>query len=214
MDQYPQYPQQPPPGYPNQPGFSSPGYPPPQGYPPPLGYPQQPGYPPPSGYPQQPGYPPQPQPGFTPYPGQPPRKSHTGLIVTLVVIVLVLIAGGVATFVVIQNQSTPTATLQRFCTAFKNLDAPGVRDTLSTSAQADPANSLANIQDAFNTLKKLHATIGCTVGAIQQNGSTATGVITLTSSVSGLGALPSRDTPVSLVQENGQWKISKLGGTA
>ncbi|MFD1049217.1 hypothetical protein ACFQ1S_28620, partial [Kibdelosporangium lantanae] len=46
------------------------------------GYPQQqPGYPPQQGYPQQPGYPPQPG-GYPGYP-QPPRKKNTGLIVAL-----------------------------------------------------------------------------------------------------------------------------------
>jgi membrane protein YdbS with pleckstrin-like domain len=56
------YGNQPPAGYPQQPG--APGYPQQPGYPP-AGYPQQPGYPPPPGYPQQPGYPP-----TQPYPPQ------------------------------------------------------------------------------------------------------------------------------------------------
>jgi hypothetical protein len=87
----------------------APQYPPPpaSGYPPPAyqpGYPQpaseQPAYQP--GYPQQPGqpqYPPAgyPQPGFTPggqpYPagGIPPKKKHTGLVIGLIVVGVVLL---------------------------------------------------------------------------------------------------------------------------
>lgn len=137
-----QYPQQapspnyPPPAYPPNPGSASqPGFsPPPQGYPQQgsaTNYPAQPGaypgqQPGPGGYPGQPGpggYPGQPpqqggQYGVPPswpnmaQPPQKPKRSNVGCIITSVILIVVLLIGGGATFAFVRNQqanATPTA---------------------------------------------------------------------------------------------------------
>ncbi|AXB47907.1 hypothetical protein [Amycolatopsis albispora] len=64
----------------------------------------QPGYPPPQGYQGQQGY----QPGYPGYPGYPPpKKSNTGLIVTLCLVGVLLLAGlGVGAYFLIDSGSS------------------------------------------------------------------------------------------------------------
>lgn len=94
------WPQQPPPGYPPQAGPQHPGGYGPPGFQHQPGSPQQPGHQPPG--PHNPGHQ-QPGPGYGPpgVPGphgpQPPKKNRAGLVVGILVAVVVLVVGGVAT---------------------------------------------------------------------------------------------------------------------
>jgi hypothetical protein len=211
MDQYP--PQTPPgfspPGYPQQTGYpqqpGQPGYPTqPGAYPPSTPYPEVPGYPQPDGY-AQPGYPSALPPG---------KKRRGGLWVTLLVVVVVLgVVGGVGYFVVLPKiqQISPNSTLQTFCDGYKNMNAQEVYDTLSSSLQATSKES--DLETAFGLFKDLGAKIDdCTASNIQVNGSTATATINLTITVSLLGQTQAQTQhdPVSLVLENGTWKISQM----
>ncbi len=167
-----------------------------QAYPQPA-YPQQ-------GYPQQPYAAPADQFGFPNYaaaPAQPQRKSRLGLWIGLIVIVL-LVAGGVGGYVYL-NRSTPTKTLQDFCSAFKNNDPQGAFNQLSTRAQSQTTEQRVaqGIQQFNNPL--LGGIKDCTVSSVQENGSTASGTITFT--------FNKVNTPLNLdnklVNENGTWKV-------
>ena len=161
--------------------------------------PGEPGYPQPGSFaqPRSPGYP---QPGFQP--GMPVRKRRTGLWITLVIVVLLLLAGG-GLFAYFQVRSTPQKTLQAYCTALKNDDAQGVYNTLSSETQA--RISLDTLKTELRVVNLFVGGIkNCVVqeNSIQENGSLATGTITLTLGRGGTG-----NTTVNLVYENGQWKV-------
>jgi hypothetical protein len=172
--------------------------------------PAQPGYPQPGGFaqPTQPAFPPQQpgQPGNFPQPGfQPPapvKRRRTGLWVTLIIILLLLIAGG-GFFTYLQVRSTPQKTLQAYCTALKNDDAQALYNTYSSAAQARV--SLDTLKTELRLVTVLVGGVkDCVVqnDSIQENGSTATGMVTLT-----LGRGGSGNTTMNLIYENGQWKV-------
>lgn len=193
-----------------QPSFSPPSYPQPGGYPQPAqSYPQQ-GYPQ-QGYPQAPGqfgapgYPQTPDqfgaPGYPP-PAQARKRGRRGLWIGLIVLVL-LIIGGVGTFVVYQQvRSTPDKTLQAFCTALKSGDAQGVFNQLSSRLQAQ--TSVQKIQQGLQVFALGGGIKDCTYSNVQVNGSTATATITLT-----LGNRPPQPSTSPLVLENNVWKIDQ-----
>jgi hypothetical protein len=229
MDQYPQQtpPNFPPAGFPPTSAVNPQGqpvYPSQPEYPPtPSGYLQQPGYPPtPSGYLQQPGYPP-PQPAFPPgaypppdlgqpgyVPPQPPAKNKTTLWVVIGVVALLVVGGIIGGLVLFQSaQNSPTGTLQKFCDGYKNLDAQAVYDTFSSNFKGKASSSENSLQEAFGLLKAFGGKIdNCTFSNVQQNGSTATATLTITATV--LGTTRTTSEPVTLVQENGQWKIDNI----
>src|SRR5216684_2072953 len=165
----PQAPQQP---YPQQPQ---------QGYP----YAQQPpdyqGSTPPV---QQPYAPAPGQVGFPGYPAtavQPQKKSRLGLWIALIVIVLLVAAGGVGGYIYL-NRSTPTRTLQAFCNALK-ASPPDYQTAYNQysarqRAQASEQTFASNLQQAFSN-PILGGLKDCTVSNVQETGSTANGVVTL-----------------------------------
>lgn len=191
MENFPPYPNQNPPaqpGYPQAGGFAQPTTP--------VFPPQQSGQP---GYPQPGDFT---QPGFLPAP--PVKKRRTGLWITLIVILLLLIAGG-GLFAYLQARSTPLKTLQAYCTALKSNDAQALYNTYSSDSQA---------RVSLDTLKADLRVVTLFVGgvkdcvvqenSIQENGSQATGMVTLT-----LGRGGSGNATMHLVYENGQWKIQQ-----
>jgi len=198
------FPSQPPTTYASTP--SQPPYPP---QPPPAPYgapPYQPGYPQPpqQGYPQpQAGYP-QPQPGYPPVPvmgpdyTQTPKKGKTGLWIALALVALVVICSIFG--VIYINRSTPTKTLTAYCTALKNSDAQGTYDLLSTHAQSQ--TSPDKIKRAYALINAFGEIKDCTVDNVQENGSTATGSVTI--NFGGKTLPPSKR---NLVNENGTWKV-------
>jgi hypothetical protein len=189
---------------------------PPQPVPPQVDYPQaaapgQPGYPAPGGY-SQPGYPPQGsygQPGYPPaapnfnQPGYPPKKkSRVGLWIGLIIVLLVII-GGIAGVVYIQNRSTPAKTLQAYCTALQNNDAQGIYNTLSSASQA--RTDVPKLSQGLQLIKLLTGGIsGCSYTNVQENGNTATASLTLTP-VRGRASTGT----IHLINENGQWKLDE-----
>lgn len=158
-------------------------------------------------YPQQPYASPADQAGLPNYaaaPTQPQRKSRLGLWIGLIVIVL-LVAGGVGGYVYL-NRSTPTKTLQNFCSAFKNNDPQGAFNQLSTREQSQTTEQRVGqgIQQFNNPL--VGGIKDCTVSNVQENGSTASGTMTFT--------FNKVNTPVNLdsnlVNENGTWKVDTV----
>ena len=176
------YPQQPQQGYPQQ----SPDY---QGYTPPA---QQP-------YAPAPG-----QVGFPGYPAtavQSQKKSRLGLWIALIVIVLLVAAGGVGGYVYL-NRSTPEKTITTYCNALQSGDYQTAYNQLSSSLTSKFTES------QFAQLSQIgFAAVGglksCTVSNVQENGSTATGTITAT-----FGNGKTQSSPISLVNQNGTWKLT------
>lgn len=216
---YADYQQQPPsssPNYPAQPAYpdyqqASPNYPAQPSYP---GYqqPQQPAYPG-----AQPGYPPQPQswaaaapvpgqygaPGYPAPAAQAPRKNRTGLIIAGVIVLLLIIGGAIGGFIYL-NRSTPEKTLQAYCTALQNSDAQGAFNQLSTSAQSK--TSVAQFNQGFQQINssQVGGIKSCTYSNVQTNGSNATANVQL---VVGNTTVPPLNSKVTLINENGTWKL-------
>lgn len=169
------------------------------------GYPQQ-AYPQPA-YPQQPYAPVPGQVGLPDYAGtaaQPRKKSRLGLWIALIVIVL-LIAGGVGGYVYL-NRSTPTKTLQTFCSALKSSppDYQTAYNQYSTrrKAQESEQTFASGLQQSFSS-PILGGLKDCTVSNVQQNGSNATGNVTFTfNNVSRTLVFN-----FSLIDESDGWKI-------
>lgn len=193
------YPQQPPQGYPEQPGGHpqseqwgqmpfqaevSPDTYAPQGYPPgqfgPGGY-----YP--GGYP-------------TP-PYAQPKKSRKGLLIGLVALLLVLIAGGVAFFILHNSPGDPQTVLQRFCNDTKSSnyhDAYQINsdNTRRLVTEAQYVQAIQNAFDAHQGVKD------CQVSNVQVYDTSALGLITITFNDGVTGS--ERD---SLIQQDGTWKV-------
>ncbi len=213
--------------FPNNPDAAA--YPPPANYPqqgfqqPPGNYPQ-PGYPPPSpdypnyGVPPQQPYAPPVQPGQynqygqsgTTAPGRPvqsARRSHRGLWIGLIVLLLLVVIVAVGAFLYV-NRSTPTKTLQAYCDALSTNNAQEAYNQLSSSTQAQV--SLNRFTTSFNQGERLlnSPLVGgiksCTVGNVQENGSSATGTIVI--AVNNINRTIS--VPEKLTNENGTWKIN------
>lgn len=156
--------------------------------------------PPPPVYPQ-PAYP---QPAY-PQPGYPvPQKSRAGLWVGLVVLLLLLVGGG-AFLAYTQLRSTPQKTLTAYCDGWKTSNAQEIYNQLDTAQRARV--TVSDIQRVLDSIKQTGGVTDCTISNVQQNGSTATGVVTLSA---GSGRTASETD--TLVQESGTWKIdsSKL----
>ncbi len=167
--------------------------PPPYTPPPPV-YPQ-PAYPQPA-YPQ-PAYP---QPGGLGQPGYPaPRKSHAGLWVGLVILILLILGGG-GFFAYMQLRSTPQKTLAAYCDGWKTSNAQEIYNQFDAAEQAK--GTVADIQSVLNTLKQAGGVTDCTVSNVQQTDQKATGVVTLSA-----GNGRSASETDTLIQENGTWKI-------
>jgi hypothetical protein len=147
------------------------------------------------------------------FPGQlvqVPKKGRKLLWIIAAVVAILLVGGGTifAISVVQASSSTPAKTLQQFCDGFKTLNAGEVYNTLTTDSQQQV--SLTQLQQTFDEIKSIGVKYSdCTVSDIQQNGSTATAKVTIAISVSYQGSSFSMplSLPVSLAQENGQWKI-------
>lgn len=182
------------------PNYAQPGYPPTVAY-------AQPGYP--QGIYQQPSMPLQAEQTGLPVP---PRKRRTSLWIVLIIVVVLLLGGGTALAIVASQRptNTPTQALQQFCDGYKALDAQKVYDTLSKDSKS--GTSLAQLQQSFDQLKNLGSLVkitDCKVSNVQENGSSATGTITIAETVT-LGDFSSSvSTPMSinLVLENTTWKV-------
>lgn len=194
QDYQPSYPQQQP-AYPyNQPAQ--------QTYPQPAAYPQQQPWGAPAAAPGQ----------FAGVPAQPRRRGRAGLIIGLIVLILIILGGAFAAFAYV-NRSTPTKTLQAYCTALQNNDAHGAYILLSTRAQGQE-NEQTFTQRFAQTEEALRSPLvgglkSCTVSNVQENGAGATGTITL--AVNNTSATVPLN--VTLVKESsglfGSWKMDQ-----
>ncbi|MFQ6331352.1 hypothetical protein ACLMAL_35190 [Nocardia sp. CWNU-33] len=189
--------------YPEQPGQH--GYPQQGPYPPPQPY----GYPPQGGmgYPP-PGYPPQ---GYPP----PPKKKRTGLFIGLLVLVLI-IAGGIAAGVVLTVQGkTPLASDEKKIEAaihefYDALGKDGFRAAAAKACASDRADfdSLSQEQkQAFDA-----AQVSVTINRIEDivvTGDTATAHIVGHLTLTLPGETPNTDdsTNEHLRKENGKWRV-------
>lgn len=188
-----QLPYPPPPAYPQAAGFAQPQVQP--VYPQPAGFVQPQGV-----YPQaQSVYPPPiyPQPGFGPT-GMSQKKSNTGLIIAIIVIVAVLVVGGTSVYFL--TRSTPQKTLANYCDALKTGNAQELYNNLDTAQQLK--TSVSRMQQAMNVLKAAGGVKECVVGSVQENGSSAIGSVTFTLSNGQSGT-----QTINLIQESGTWKL-------
>lgn len=159
------------------------------------------------------------QPGI-PFPGAPvPVKKRRTLLWVAIAIIVVLLVGGGTAFAIVMSQrptNTPTQTLQQYCHGFVTLNAQEVYDSLSSASKS--ATSVSEIQQGLDLLRNMSDLVklsNCTVSNVQQNGSTATGTITLTETVSLFGSTTSMPFTLSMamVLENNTWKINTAGTT-
>ncbi len=201
--QAPNYPQQPP-AYPQQ----APNYPQqPQGYPQQAsGYPQQ-----PPAYPQQPPFPGQPGgmvPGAPPSYQQPVarKKSRAGCMIAVLVVLVLLAAGAVFAYLRIPavqgllGGSTPDKTVQTYCNALKNKDAPTAYSQLSQRTQRQiSAQQFAQFIQLIPAASNISS---CSTNNVQITGSTATADVTSTT-----GNGKTQTGHAKFVMENGAWKI-------
>lgn len=133
--------------------------------------------------------------------GMPQRHgSRMGLWIAIAIVVL--LAGGSAwgTYSYI-NRSTPTKTLQAFCTAFQKGDAQGLYNLLSKHTQGE--TSIDNLKAVFGFLEYAGGVQNCTIDNVRENGSTATGNVTMNLK----GGKPGLPYPQHLINEGGIWKI-------
>jgi Domain of unknown function (DUF4878) len=195
----PQYGQQPAQGYPQQPG----GYPQSEQW---GQMPFQPEVSPdtyaPQGYPAGQFGPGGYYPGSYPTPSYAqPKKSRKGLLIGLVALLLVLIAGGVAFFILHNDPGDPQVVLQQFCNDAKSgnyHDAYQINsdNTRRLVAEAQYVQAIQTAFDAHQGVKD------CQVSNVQIYGTSALGVITLTFNDGVTGS--ERD---SLIQQDGTWKV-------
>jgi FlaG/FlaF family flagellin (archaellin) len=129
------------------------------------------------------------------------RKGRIGLWIAIAVVVLLVVAGSTWGAFSYVNRSTPTKTLQAFCTAFQKGDAQGLYNVLSKRAQAQA--SVDKLKAVFSFLEYAGGIENCTVGNIQENGSTAIGNVTMNLK----GSKPGQPYPERLINEGGTWKI-------
>jgi hypothetical protein len=207
----PQYPQQPgqPFGQPQQP--QQPYGHVPQGGPdyPQQGYPQQ-GYPP--GYPQQ-GYPPgYPQQGYPP-----PKKSRTGLIIGLLILILVIVGGLAAGVVLTVQGKTPLSSDEKkievavrdFYEALSS-DGFGAAAAKTCSADRREFEALTPEQRKEFDAAKISVTID-SVDNIVITGDRATAHINGKLSLTLPDEVPNTDTDTGtnehLRKEDGKWKV-------
>lgn len=156
------------------------------------------------------------QPGYAGGLVPPVKKKRTALWISLIVIALVLLGGGITVFALpgLLRSSTPTKTLQQYCDGYNKKDAQEIYNTLSTSSQKK--TSVAQIQQSLDVMKALgdgSFTITCSVplSAVSENdgAGTAQGMVNLLINFN-LLSMSMTDTEtqqITLVLENNVWKI-------
>ena len=132
-------------------------------------------------------------------------KPRIGMWITLALVAVAIVGGSITLGIVYNtNRSTPTKTLQTFCTDFKNSDAQGLYDLLSSHAQAQTS---VGVLKAILELVQLNGGVrDCTVTNVQENGSTATGHLTITLN----NAQSNQSILEHLTNEKGTWKMEEI----
>jgi len=145
-------------------------------------------------------------PGQLGVPVAPAKKTRsTGLVVGLIVLLLVIVGGAVGGYLYV-NRSTPEKTLTAYCTAWQNSDAQGVYNQLSARSQG--LTSVTKISQGMQQLNRpiVGGIKSCTFSNVQQSSSTATAALRL---VVGDTIIPPINESITLIQENGTWKIDQ-----
>jgi len=162
--------------------------------------------------PQQPSYPEQPYAelgpsGPPPIPGQfdEPRrpKRRIGLWITLAIVVVLVIGGSALGVLYYVNRSTPTKTLEAFCTNFKKGDAQGFYNVLSSHAQAQ--TNVDQLKALFALTQSSGGIRDCKVSNVQEHGSTATGKLVLALN----DGRTSQPFVEHVINEGGTWKVDE-----
>ena len=140
-------------------------------------------------------------PGYAaPYPGYtfPPRRSRRRWIwIGLIILVILGIAGGAAA--VYFTRATPEKTIDTFCNALRGQDYTSAYALLSSSLQKTATEAeFAAKQQAVG-----HTTI-CTHDSANVTGNIATENLTIVSGGQSYAGI------ISLISENGDWKISVM----
>lgn len=167
--------------------------------------PSQPNYPPAhSDYlgSSQPGYiPTQPvrSPGVFTYLQTPASiKVRVGIWIIAAILLAFLISSGVYYF---ETRSTPQKTLQAYCTDFKNGDASGLYNLLSTRGRQN--TTFDQVQGFVNLSKLLGGIKVCVVVSVQEDDDSAIGIISFTFN----NENTIHKTKLFLVNENDTWKF-------
>ncbi len=126
----------------------------------------------------------------------PTGRTTFGIIVLLLVVALALVAIASA------NRSTPAKTLTAFCAGLKARDYQSAYQQLSASAQSRESEATFAA-----TLDRVGGVKACTFSGIQQNGSTATALVTLSVNLS---FVPPINYNGILTNQQGNWKIDGL----
>ncbi|MGQ4617863.1 Rv0361 family membrane protein [Nocardia sp. R7R-8] len=189
---------------------------PPSGYPPPGPWqpipPPGPGQQPPP--PPGPGYPP---PGYSPWGSPPqPRKSHTGLIASAVVLIVLVIAGALIAGVFLTTQGKgPLASDEKKIEIairdfYETLDRSGFR----AASELACARERAAFEGMTESEKKEFdsTSVSVTIDRIEDivvTGDTATAKVTGTLTVAVPGEQPDTETSTTehLKKEDGTWKV-------
>ncbi len=127
-------------------------------------------------------------------PTQRPKRRRGYFITLALIVLLVLIAVGTYVYL---NRSTPDKTLTTYYAALIHGDYQTAYDQLSTASQGkltEPA--FVQFWQALGGVKAWSTT------SLQEQGSTATAALTLT-----LGNGQTRPASITLIDENGEWKI-------
>lgn len=162
--------------------------------------------------PSQPGQP------YAGQPGVPVAKRRRPLLWAAIIVIVLLVIGGGTAFAIVSNLPTnsPTQALQQFCHGMTTLNAQEVYGTFSAASRQK--ESLVQVKESFALIEDFNGTVKfskCTVASVQENGSTATGQVDLTTVVDLLGLSSSSTThmPMQLVLENKTWKIDFTKGS-
>jgi predicted component of type VI protein secretion system len=146
-----------------------------------------------------------------PYPNydamQPPpqQRSRRGLWITLGIIGAVVLLLCVVGILAYAGRSTPTKTMTTFCNDLTSSNFHDAYRQLSSRVQSQESEATftSNAQQAVSAGGGLKS---CTVGAVNDNGTTGTGVMTWLFNAAPQPLL----VDTSLINENGVWKIDVL----
>jgi hypothetical protein len=139
------------------------------------------------------------------------KKMDSKVVISVPIVIAVLIGAGFYGFggpttvkeVAGKLLSSPKQTLEKYCEYYKNGDYGPLYDLFAIDSPLRKSNTRTQIvQYEQDTLGKVNGINTCTVNAVQENGDSATGFVTV---INGLGEVA--DEKVFLKKEGYEWKI-------
>ena len=144
------------------------------------------------------------QPGTEPITALPPtpRKRLPRLWILLGSLVVLLLLSSAVTFAVVSyiNRSTPTKTLDAFCTALQHEDYPTAYNQFSKQLQSKLDETV------FASVLSQDKVVSCTHGAAAESGTSSTTNLKLVHTSQGIN----NDMVTLTKQANNEWKINDL----